>query len=150
MANKALIQSGGDGTEVPSGSILSKVDWSYGSSTTLSNNNTMQDVGGGSQGITLNKGCYLCFVTSNGTPSTSNMRLFTQVIVSSGTAILTKMAGQGDSVFVMDISGNSGTSSHIFYAVVTVDSTVIKIQAQPAGGTYNNSVVVAGGAIRIA
>jgi len=110
----------------------------------------MQNVGGASQGITLNKGCYLCFVTSNGTPSTSNMRLFTQVIVSSGTAILTKMAGQGDSVFVMDTSGNSGTSSHIFYAVVTVDSTVIKIQAQPAGGTYNNSVVVAGGAIRIA
>lgn len=150
MTQKALLQSAGDGTAVPAGYVGEKIDWVSGSFTTLTNNGGYQNVGGASQGITLNRGTYLVTCTGTGQPSTSAMRTQIQIIVSSGSATITNVFGNDDSLLCMDSGGNTMQMNLVSYVVVNQDSTNLKLQANPVSGSISNSRVGKGAAIRIA
>jgi hypothetical protein len=150
MAAKTKLQSSGDGTAVPAGYVGEKIDWSLGVSTTLTSGSGYQNVGGATQGITLNKGVYFLSVTGTGTPGVQGMRNLHQLTVTSGSATISLIGGHYDSGLSMDSSGNSLQMMNTAHVVVTSDSTVIKLQSQPNGANITLSSVLRGGAIRIA
>jgi hypothetical protein len=138
------------GTAVPTGYVGEKIDWSLGVSTTLTSGSGYQNVGGATQGITLNKGVYFLSVTGTGVPGISGMRNLHQLTVTSGAATISLIGGHYDSGLSMDSSGNSLQMMNTAHVVVTSDSTVIKLQSQPNGANITGSSVLRGGAIRIA
>lgn len=142
------VQASNDGVASPTGYIGETIAWQGSTATNLANGSGYQKVGGANSKIVLNKGVYLLSVTGSGAPSTASMRVLSYFNVDAGAATGSHLGTQ-DCTYAMDSSGNGGFWVRVTTVTVTSDNTSISLQANPAGGTFNSSVVT-GGAVRIA